>query len=77
MKRFVVQIIESERGWGSRVDEEIHFDSEREAKEWVRAYNIKYNSSNDVPDWYMVAAYAGEQEVDGLNLNPPYSLNGD
>lgn len=49
-----VIIIESERGWGQRVDEIVSFDTYEEAK----AYQIEFNKENDldhVPDWYMVA----------------------
>ena len=49
-----VYIIESESGWGQRIDEEKSFATETEAKKFV----IKYNSKNDlpeVPDWYMYA----------------------
>jgi hypothetical protein len=59
-----VDIIESERGWGSKIDETIYFDSEAEAREYVREYNEKYNPplkpGQGVPDWYMVAEYAGK-----------------
>jgi len=54
-----VDIIESERGWGQRVDESIFFDNEVEAKQYVFDYNTKYNPplkpGQPVPDWYMVA----------------------
>ena len=49
-----VQIIESERGWGAKVDEVKKFPT-REAAE---AFCTEYNKSNNlpvVPDWYMFA----------------------
>lgn len=49
-----VTIIESERGWGQRVDEVVEFKTYEEAKK----YQTQFNSVNDkefVPDWYMVA----------------------
>lgn len=49
-----VTIIESERGWGQRVDEVKEFKSYEEAKK----YQIDFNAQNDkdyVPDWYMYA----------------------
>lgn len=55
-----VQIVEYERGWGSKVDEIKHFDSEQSAKSFVRDYNLRYNTSQTVPDWYMVAEYCGK-----------------
>ena len=58
--KYRVDIIESERGWGSKVDETLYFDSEDEARKYVSDYNTKYNTSKEVPDWYMVAEYCGK-----------------
>lgn len=55
---FKVEIIESERGWGSKVDEIKYFDNEFEAVEFCKKYNAQ-NTATTVPDWYMVAAYRG------------------
>jgi len=55
---FKVEIIESERGWGSKVDEVKFFDNEQEAKDFCKIYNSK-NTEKVVPDWYMYATYAG------------------
>lgn len=52
---WAVDIIESERGWGSKVDETKLFETQAEAAEWARAYNAKYNTAKEVPDWYMSA----------------------
>ena len=60
MKKHIVQIIESERGWGARVDEVKQFDTEVEALAFVKEYNGKYNTKKEVPDWYMAAEYIGE-----------------
>ena len=49
-----VLIIESEKGWGQKVDEKRQFDTLEEAEEWIK----NYNASNDelvTPDWYMFA----------------------
>lgn len=49
-----VAIIESERGWGQRVDEVKEFKSYEAAKK----FQIEFNSPNIeeyAPDWYMVA----------------------
>lgn len=54
-----VLIIESERGWGQKIDEIKEFDDYPSAK----AFCDKYNSANDqptVPDWYMYAKIDGE-----------------
>lgn len=57
---FRVDIIESERGWGSKIDESIYFDNEPEARAYVEEYNRKHNLPVVAPDWYMVAVYEGE-----------------
>ena len=54
-----VDIIESERGWGTKIDETKYFDNEAEARKYVKDYNDKYNTSDTVPDWYMAAQYVG------------------
>ena len=56
---FRVDIIESERGGGSKIDETIHFDNQDEAVNYANDYNNKYNTAKEVPDWYMYARYAG------------------
>ena len=56
---FRVDIIESERGWGSKIDETLYFDNEAEARQYAIDYNNKYNTATEVPDWYMRAEYAG------------------
>lgn len=62
-KAFRVDIIESERGWGQKIDESIYFDNELEARLYVKTYNDKHNPplkpGEGVPDWYMVAEYVG------------------
>ena len=55
-----VDIIESERGWGSKIDETIYFDNEQEARSYVKTYNDTYNTATEVPDWYMRADYVGK-----------------
>mgnify|MGYP000623760698 CR=1 FL=1 len=50
-----VAIIESEAGWGQKVDELIDFDTYEEAENFVSEYNTKYNSQKKVPGWYMMA----------------------
>lgn len=53
-------MIESERGWGQKIDEVIYFDNEAEAKKYVEDYNKEYNNQKFVPDWYIVAEYRGK-----------------
>lgn len=52
--RFAVTIIESERGWGQKVDEIRYFDSADVAYKFVEEFNSK-NNAIAVPDWYMMA----------------------
>jgi hypothetical protein len=54
MKKFRVAIIESERGWGSRVDEMKEFDTKEEADAFIKHFNSQ-NTSPTTPDWYMYA----------------------
>lgn len=57
MSKVKVEIIESERGWGQKVDEVKEFNSKIEAEKFIRAYNAK-NNLPEVPDWYMYARLA-------------------
>lgn len=57
-----VEIIESERGWGMKVDEVKYFDTKEEAESYCKDFN-KHNPTDHVPDWYMVAHYAGIHKV--------------
>lgn len=59
MKKYHVQMIESARGWGQRVDEVKEFDTAEEAQQFAKDYNTKYNPPGPVPDWYIVARYVG------------------
>lgn len=52
---WAVDMLESERGWGSRVDETIYFETKDEAEAYKKDYNEKYNNKKNVPDWYIVA----------------------
>jgi len=49
-----VQIIESEHGWGQRVDEVREFKTFDQANEFASEFNAK-NNLPQVPDWYMYA----------------------
>ena len=53
-----VDLIEYERGWGSKIDETIYFDNEAEARQYCKDFNAK-NTATTVPDWYMIADYRG------------------
>ena len=49
-----VVIIESERGWGQRVDEVKYIDTREEAEKFAKDFNSQ-NTAATAPDWYMVA----------------------
>lgn len=49
-----VDIIESESGWGQKLDSQKFFDDEKKALAFVVKYNKK-NNLNHVPAWYMRA----------------------
>jgi hypothetical protein len=53
-----VDLIEYERGWGSKVDEVLYFDNEAEACKYCEDFNAR-NTATTVPDWYMIADYRG------------------
>lgn len=60
--KYQVDLIESERGWGSKIDETKYFDTLDEATAFVE----KFNSQNDkdyVPDWYMYATQPKMKQV--------------
>jgi hypothetical protein len=52
--RWRVNIIESERGWGQKVEDVKFFDDEQSAIDFVTNFN-KDNNLDYVPDWYMFA----------------------
>ena len=52
--KFKAAVMESERGWGCRVDEIKEFDTEQERDEFIARFNAQ-NDSTVVPDWYMYA----------------------
>lgn len=55
--KFKVNLIESERGWGSKIDETKEFDTMELAEAYIDAFNSK-NTANSAPDWYMRAERA-------------------
>lgn len=72
-----VTIIESERGWGQKVDEVKEFNSYEDAKKFHMEFN-KENTATVVPDWYMAALEPvfDSTEVDKkLRYNSEYYAN--
>ena len=62
-----VLIIESESGWGQKVDEVKEFDTPEEAEQFVRKYNREHNPlCDEVPSWYMFATLAGRSPLEGM-----------
>lgn len=57
-RKFKAFIIESEAGWGSRIDETLEFDTREERDAYVAKYNATYNTAKKVPSWYMRAEAA-------------------
>ena len=49
-----VHIVESERGWGARLDEVKEFATVELAEAFVAEFN-SLNTEDTVPDWYMRA----------------------
>jgi hypothetical protein len=68
MKAFKVELIESERGWGSKVDDYMVCLTEDDAQEFKKEFNAKNNESS-VPDWYMYAASITEVELTDVQFN--------
>lgn len=64
---FLVYMIESEAGYGSKIDEKLYFKSEALALRYVKEYNKKYNNQPTVPSWYILAEYYGCAMVDMTN----------
>jgi D-serine dehydratase len=52
--KWAVDLIEHERGWGSKVDETRVFNDYDKACHFVTEFNSK-NNLPEVPDWYMHA----------------------
>lgn len=57
MATIKVEIIESEAGWGQKIDEVREFPTLEEAQDFITSYNSE-NVSQTVPEWYMYARLA-------------------
>lgn len=55
-----VFIVESEAGWGIKVDEVKEFPDFASAKKFVIEYNDRYNPPGPTPSWYMYAVLEGD-----------------
>jgi len=69
--KYIAVIIESERGWGRKIDEVKEFDTEQMRDDFIKEYN-SMNPPGPAPDWYMVAQKGSdrikEPETKGLPL---------
>jgi hypothetical protein len=62
-----VYIIESEAGWGQKVEETLEFPTREEAEKYCREYNNKHNPPRDAtPGWYMYARLEGQDPFSGM-----------
>lgn len=52
---FMVIMLESEKGWGERIDDVLYFSQYEVASDFVKKYNNKWNDFDSVPDWYIQA----------------------
>ena len=50
-----VLMIESDAGWGQKIDEVKEFDTKEAAIKFVIDYNKKYNNQATTPSWYIKA----------------------
>jgi len=69
-----VDIIESERGYGQKIDHVVYFygNEKRKARRCVDKYN-KQNTSETVPDWYMRADGPFPIEIDDAIIKMLFS----
>lgn len=59
----IVYLIESERGWGTKVDEVKTFETYDEAMSYVEEFNKDYDFYGATPDYYYIAQYRGEDDA--------------
>ncbi len=60
---YTVQDIESEAGWGQKVDEVHYFRTKEEAVAYIKQFNSR-NTETTTPSWYMRADGPYTQHVD-------------
>jgi hypothetical protein len=51
---YTAVIIESERGWGQKIDEVKEFKTEKARDKFITKFNAR-NNEPTTPDWYMYA----------------------
>lgn len=53
MKAFKIAVLESERGWGSKIDDWMVCETREDCYRFREEFNSE-NTSETVPDWYML-----------------------
>lgn len=48
-----VDMVEYERGWGSKLDRTMYFETREQALRYASEYDKRNNNKSYVPDWYM------------------------
>jgi len=63
--KFTAYIVESERGWGRRIDEVREFDTQKERDAFIREYNSHNPPAvgGRAPDWYMQAEIGPDKVI--------------
>ena len=61
--KYQVDIIESERGFGQRLEGTKYFANKKEAEDLIEEFN-KVNNEQKVPNWYMHAKLYGIVDLD-------------
>lgn len=64
--KYLVEIIESEKDWGRKIDQIVECDSEAAREQYIADYNKQHgiDRSKPTPDWYMIATKGGTKIVD-------------
>lgn len=60
---FKAIIIESERGWGQRIDEVKKFKTKKARDKFIKDFNSQ-NNLPSAPDWYMYATEGNDEGED-------------
>ena len=78
-KYYRVDMLESEAGWGSRIDEVFYYKNQEDALEFVNRYNAEYNNQKTTPSWYIMACSPVEVNDFGTvtNLNQYFNYHFD
>jgi hypothetical protein len=70
-----VEIIESERGWGRKIDETKYFSDHQSATDFWKQYNSK-NDQTIVTNWYMYADNPTKKTIYSIQSNATNPLDG-